>query len=138
MNIKSKTVTKSIFKIFGISFLGFYFPDLVFIIFAFVFKAEGTDLIDFPGVDTLIALSSIIYAFFTVIILYVSSLMDRRALNKWFVFGFSLYSFLGIFIIKDLFYSVGFILISLVFVFVAMNIKRWIKRPGDEKERKNG
>ena|SRR3989344_2570847 len=132
-------VIKKIVKILGISFLGFYLPYLIFIILAFVFKTEGTDLIDFPGAATLLALSSIIYGFFAVLVLYISSLIDKRVFNKGFVFGFSFYWFVTISIftglenksvwfLNSIWYFWGFILIPLVVVIVLMNIKKWIKK----------
>ncbi len=124
-------IIKKIVKIFGVSFLGFYLPNLTLVILTFVFRTEGTYLIDLPGAAILLILPSIIYGFIAMVVLYISSLIDKGVLNKNFIFGLSFYWFViisiftgfengSIWFLNNIWYFWGFILIPLIIALVIM------------------
>lgn len=67
---------------------------------------------------------SILYGLVFTIILFPFSLLDKRFLNRWFIVGSALYSYVSANIICDLLYTISFILISLAIALVIMNIKK--------------
>ena len=124
---------KKIFKNLAISFLGAYLPYLIYFTIIFLRGREpllGNDISNFIGEAIFMGLYPLFSTPFIVLILYIASLIEKRVLNKWFVFSFSFYSSVIIIILSnfwDIWYSISFTLISLVVVIILMNIKRWIK-----------
>lgn len=137
INVKNNhvnTIIKKIFKIFIISFLGFYLPYLILIIFPFIQNTksiEGEDLVDFTGASTLISIPAIIFASFAVVVLLTFSLIDKKVLNGWFIFCFAIYCFVLGFLNqqKSTLFLAIFIIISLILVLVVVNASRWMKKP---------
>ena len=129
---------KKIIKNYFISFLGFYLPNLILVILGFLFNTQGTYLIDFTGVAILISFSSVVYSFFSSIVLGIFSLTEKIFTNKWVVFAFSLYwsivflIFTGFgnnnlwFIESNWLFTI-ILLVPLVITLIFMKFKKWFK-----------
>lgn len=127
-------IIKKILKTFAISVSVFFILYVVIVGYGYIFHGESADLnfslSEFIGITVAFILPGcLIYGFFYTLVLIMFSFFDKRILNKWFIFGFSIYTFLGIFVIKDIWLVIGFILISLAIAVVALNIQKWIKKP---------
>lgn len=130
-------ITKTIIKTFVTSFIVFYFTYIIVIGVSLVkgiIINENSNL-SFNLFSSAVIFSPIlmvpvclIYGFFYTMILSILSLLDKRVLNRRFVIGSIFYLLFMSFIFKDLqlpnmWFSIGFILISLI-ILLLMNIKK--------------
>ncbi len=125
-------IKKKIAKTLGVSFLGFYLPYLFFTTIGFIFFDAGSKvgygLGNYIAVAILIALVLFVAALVITIILLLFSLVDNRILNKWFVFGFSIYCLIFGFINQQV---NTWLLLLVVFVslfIVLLAIKTWFPK----------
>lgn len=116
---------KKIIRTYLISAITVYCPYLLIVLIGLIqdhgANGEiGSSLPELATVSVLLIPTALIYGFFITACLYVFSLIDKRVLNKWFVMGFSLYSFLSSFIIQHLWYSVASALVPLIIAVIIM------------------
>ena len=129
---------KKILETLAISFLGVYLAYLVYFTVTFLRESEpllGSDLQNYIWGVMFVALVPLASAPFVAFILLLFSFLDKRILNKWFVFGFAIYFFVAGLVVDNIvsledssvnsWIPLGFILVSLIIVIILMNIKKW-------------
>ena len=130
---------KKIIKTFVISSVVFYLFYAMIIGWGYLPPhGESGDLSfvlpELLSIAILIIPSSLIYAVFYTVALYLFSLLDEGFLNVWFVAGFALYSSIAVLTLSQtkfnsLPYAFGFILISLVIATLFMKTQKRETKP---------
>ncbi len=125
-------IIKKILKTFIVSFFGLYLPYFILFAISFLFYNGGSQVgygaENFVFVAIFMSITPFVFTLFATFILLISSFIDKRVLNSWFIFLFGVYCFALAFLIKLSLHSlIVTILVSLVMTIIVLRVDNLIK-----------